>query len=69
MTESPDQCPKCGSKKVARILYGFPVLSEELERKLDAGKIVLGGCTLFGDDPTWQCVDCEHRWGEEAGVN
>ena len=63
MTEKPDACPKCGSNKVARILYGLPDFSEELERKLGAGEIVLGGCTVFGDDPTWHCNDCGHRWG------
>ena len=25
---------------------------------IDAGKIVLGGCCISGDDPKWKCADC-----------
>ena len=33
----PDACPKCGSKKLASILYGLPMFDEELERRLSPG--------------------------------
>lgn len=64
MNETPERCPECGSKRVAAILYGLPDFSDELERSLDAGEVVLGGCTITGDDPLWQCVECQHQWGE-----
>lgn len=68
MNEPPECCPKCGSKKVAAILYGLPDFSDELERKLDAGEVVLGGCIISDDDPLWRCVECQHRWGDrESG--
>jgi hypothetical protein len=61
-TEDPKrflQCPACGSRRVARILYGLYELNEELERKF-----LLGGCIMItGKSPRWACVDCRHRWG------
>ena len=54
----PDKCPHCGSAPVAEILYGFPNFNDELEQKLNANEIVLGGCCISGDDPEWQCPQC-----------
>ena len=69
MTPKPDGCPKCGSEKVAGILYGLPSFDEGLERRLNAGEVVLGGCTITDDDPLWHCLDCQHRWGKrEVGI-
>lgn len=36
----PKLCPKCGSKKVVRILYGYP--SYEAHQKELEGKLILG---------------------------
>ena len=47
MTSKPDECPECGSTKVASILYGLPSFDEELEQQLNAEEVVLGGCTIF----------------------
>lgn len=55
----PKKYPKCGSLIVARILYGFPAWSEELEADLKAGRVAIGGCCITGDDPAWKCVECE----------
>ena len=55
----PRKCPKCGSLIVARILYGYPAYSEELQTDMKAGRIVLGGCCITLDDPAWKCKDCE----------
>jgi hypothetical protein len=69
MTSKPDRCPECGSEKVASILYGLPMFDEELERRLNAGEVVLGGCCVLGDDPLWQCMECRHSWGKrEVGI-
>jgi len=57
-TRRPRVCPVCGSERVAEILWGMPAFSEDLQKDLDAGKIVLGGSCLIGDEPTWQCADC-----------
>jgi hypothetical protein len=45
--------------KVARILWGMPAYSAEMRRDIDEGKLILGGCCVDDDDPTWQCVKCK----------
>lgn len=52
----PAKCPACGSTRVAKILYGMPILSEGLQRDLEEGRVVLGGCEL--GDAVWECADC-----------
>jgi hypothetical protein len=56
--KKPAKCPKCGSARIATIRYGLPAFSEELEAKMKAGRITLGGCCITEDDPVWQCADC-----------
>lgn len=67
------KCPHCGSNNTARILYGMPVMSDELENKLDTGKVVLGGCCIGGVeingefvsvDQTRHCNDCHKDFGK-----
>jgi len=68
--KKPSKCPQCGSPKVARILYGLPDFSPQLQKDLKSGKIVLGGCCVTDSDPTWQCVECEtqvYRADDVAG--
>jgi hypothetical protein len=57
-TKKPDKCPECGSSKIAQILYGLPVFSPGLEKKINENKITLGGCCVSGNDPSWKCIDC-----------
>lgn len=56
------KCPRCGSRSVARILFGMPWFRPKLERDLEAGRIVFGGCLVAGDDPNRHCNHCRHRW-------
>ncbi|MBX3651087.1 MAG: hypothetical protein KF771_06915 [Burkholderiales bacterium] len=58
LARKPICCPKCGSRPVARIVYGLPHFSEKEAREVDTGKIVLGGCIITDDDPQWACVSC-----------
>jgi len=41
---------------MADILYGEPAY-RSLERDLEAGRIILGGCLRTDNSPTWQCLD------------
>jgi len=50
----PRKCPACGSKKIASIIYGFP--SKDMQKDVESGKYVLGGCCVSGDDPSWKCI-------------
>ena len=56
------QCPKCGSKSVAQLLYGMPAFSDQLKKAIDEGRIALGGCCITGDDPQYRCNDCGHKF-------
>ena len=58
-SRKPRKCPACKATSVAVILYGNPVSSQKLESDLDAGRLVLGGCTETDDDPEWQCTACD----------
>ncbi len=60
--KKPKICPVCGSKKIANILYGLPVFSEKLNKDIETGKIVLGGCIITDDDPAWQCTVCKKKF-------
>ncbi len=48
-------CPRCGSRHVAQILHGMPAFTEELQRELAEGKVVLGGCDIDIFHPTPSC--------------
>ncbi len=45
-------CPRCGSRHVAQILHGMPAFTEELQRELAEGKVVLDGCDIDIFHPT-----------------
>ncbi|MGB1091759.1 MAG: hypothetical protein ACPGYX_06525 [Oceanobacter sp.] len=63
-SHKPRKCPACGFAPVGEILYGYPAFSEQLQADRDAGKVILGGCSmpLFEDGewsaPRWQCKEC-----------
>ena len=54
----PPACPRCGSTKVAWILRGYPMFSQELEADLASGSVVLGGCVVGPDQASHQCTAC-----------
>ena len=66
------KCPFCGSVNTARILYGMPAFSDELQKKIDEGKIAIGGCCvesvpvngeLVWTMPRRKCNDCGKEFG------
>jgi rubrerythrin len=56
--KKPDKCPECGSDKIANILFGLPAFSASLREKIEDHKIVLGGCCVSNESPTWKCTVC-----------
>ncbi len=62
MEKRPGVCPECGGESIARYLWGLPARSEKLQRDIDEGRIVCGGCCVTGADPDWHCNDCGHDW-------
>ena len=68
------KCPRCGSKNTARYIYGLPVYDEEMVKKLDSGKWVLGGCCISSIEvnsqevdtmPMRKCNDCRKDFAAE----
>lgn len=55
--DKPARCPDCGSEKVVEILRGYP--TPDAMAEAEKGRVVLGGCIVTGDDPLWQCTECE----------
>ncbi len=62
------KCPRCGSRNTARYLYGYPLFSEIMQKKLDDGKLALGGCCISSVEidgqrvetmPARKCNDCK----------
>ena len=58
----PKKCPKCGHSPVGKILWGMPRMDDKLQELMDAGKIIIGGCCLSGDDATWECSKCHQQF-------
>jgi|TARA_B100001964_G_scaffold51562_1_gene58184 hypothetical protein len=56
----PKECPKCKSKKVMEILYGYPDPSYKIP-----DDVYLGGCCLTEEDYRWHCDGCDWEWGSE----
>jgi rubredoxin len=52
---TPRKCPECGTK-LLRIVYGMP--GPDLFDEAEQGKVLLGGCCISFNDPTWGCSHC-----------
>ena len=57
------KCPKCGRTNVAEILYGMPAFDDELEARIKAGKVRVGGCCVTDHDPRFHCNKCHSDFG------
>nr|MCR5731672.1 hypothetical protein [Sphaerochaetaceae bacterium] len=38
-TDAQIKCPYCGSTDTSRYIYGYPVINDEVQKKLDSGKL------------------------------
>lgn len=66
-----EPCPKCGSRSVVEILYGFP--TEVQQEAASRGALALGGCMFELGGPSFHCKQCGHSWpqnerDEESGT-
>lgn len=67
MPSSKQICPKCGSNKILKIVYGYP--SDELNEASKREEVFLGGYCADINNPTAFCNECEYRWGGNSGVS
>ena len=57
------RCINCGSRRVAKVLYGLA--GSSVEPDLAEGNVVLGGCCVDpAADPQRMCLDCGTLWGQ-----
>ena len=56
--KKPARCPACKHAPMASILWGYPAFSPDLEKDIEEGRVVLGGCCVSMDDPAWECSRC-----------
>jgi hypothetical protein len=52
-------CPHCGSRNVAYVLRGMPLMVPVLEILMLENKVFLGGCMVSEDDKDLFCHHCE----------
>ena len=64
--DEPVLCPRCQSDRVVYILYGEPIIDEDLKRALASHRVELGGCLVTRDSKRWECRQCGHSWGNVA---
>ena len=46
----------------------MPAYDEKLERDLEEGRVVLGGCCVTGSDPEWHCNECGCEFGDDPSI-
>jgi hypothetical protein len=66
--DHPD-CPECGARHAAKIIYGLQEIGEKLKQQLEEGSVVLGGCFFDEKSRDWHCHTCGHEWGDELSKN
>lgn len=62
----PRRCPRCGSERVAYVIWGMPAFSTRLQELLETGEVEIAGCLLPSPPEapaTWVCRSCRHPWG------
>ena len=57
------KCPNCGSVDVIPILYGKP--TEAAIRESEKGALMLAGCSVTANDPSFYCRSCKKKFGVE----
>ena len=60
-SRSGDICPKCQSKNVANIVYGYP--AKGWGALAEDKKSYFHGCALPKNPKKYHCNDCKYEWG------
>jgi len=57
--QKPHKCPVCGYTIIADILFGMPAFDPEMKKEINEGRLVLAGCIVSDNDPSWCCTKCD----------
>lgn len=52
------RCPHCGHE-TARIIYGFPIMDDKLQKDIDKQRVYLAGCAKMIPPATRHCFHCD----------
>lgn len=52
----------CHTKRGVPIVYGLP--RSELEEAAREGRVHLGGCVVYRENPEWHCRKCGYQWSD-----
>jgi hypothetical protein len=55
-TVARGECPVCHNEGLVPIMYGMP--ADDPSEDVRAGRYMIGGCCITGDDPNRECIDC-----------
>ena len=61
LSRKSKECPTCGHTPIGKILWGMPDMDPKLQKSIEEGKTIIGGCCLGGDEPTWECSKCHQQ--------
>lgn len=63
----PTVCKKCGSRKIATLLYGHPHFTPELDQEISDKEVIIMGCCIYVEDfiQNWQCAECDEAFYTE----
>jgi len=67
--DRPAKCPKCGSARVARLLYAPADAAGIPREEWEARRAVAAGRAPTGNDPRWRCLRCRLEWGHPHGLS
>ncbi|MBE5742518.1 MAG: hypothetical protein E7360_04250 [Clostridiales bacterium] len=56
------KCPYCGKSKLSKLLFGMPIMSDELQKDIEEGKVKLAGCIVGEDNPRYYCRWCKKEF-------
>ena len=64
LAETPGKrCPRCGERAGRPILWGMPTFEVFAACEDGTIDVAIGGCIVDGDDPKYQCGNCEAQFG------
>lgn len=52
------KCPHCGHE-TAKIIYGMPEMTDQLQKDIDEHKVYLAGCEMMVPPPSRYCFHCK----------
>lgn len=56
------KCPYCGKRKISKLIFGMPAMSDEMQKDIGEGKVKLAGCMVGADNMRYYCRWCKKEF-------